>query len=619
MSDGSRAVATATGASPVELLQLFSEYVDCAAPAGAYRDRLDAWAAARATAHRCWESLLEADRFAQNLDEAALWKLLPYENGPEAQHHGAFVHPLAPAVSGDVRAMLQGPGRVRHEQWPDLGRGLFELVRRCTEHASELWQAVEAFLALPGAQFFTCDLVSPVLHALRPSEFVLLDARARAVLNHVTGSSFVGSLRDYPAAHLAARRLLADLRPVLLESALCDRRPEDVFEGFCHWFVHVRMAQSVPEASNSPSDRPCEALETAAGAPDWPESPSPALDGGSTQEPPPPAAAHDVAPEPQSEPVVAVQPSPAEAPTPPQPLEPMTPVQASMPTVPAFEMDAADDEATRVAPSVVLAPCRAPAMTLLDRARAALQRRGQLVLAGPPGSGKSHLARRLAEDLVAQGDGVLEHLVFHGNWRYADFVQLVRPDGTRHAGRFQAFCRQAAARRGPSVLLIDDAEHAELADVFGEALALLDARGREVTLAGGGTLLVPHNARLILTLDGGGRNGRAALAQLLRACAVLRVHGDEDELRRRHPEAGFVESLLDLRRAIGAEIGDPERSLPLAFFLRAKLPGELPDVWRTEVEPFLVEELAGEPSRAAAYRWEAVAARLGCPEQPAQA
>jgi 5-methylcytosine-specific restriction protein B len=273
---------------------------------------------------------------------------------------------------------------------------------------------------------------------------------------------------------------------------------------------------------------------------------------------------------------------------------------------PAVAVSARPAAAAPPAPAAVAA---APA--LLERARAALLRRGQLVLAGPPGSGKSHLALRLAEELVASGDGLIEHLVFHPAWRYADFVQAVRPDGTRQAGRFTAFCRLAAARKGPCVLLIDVAERAELADVFGEALALLDARGREVALAGGGSLLVPPNVRVVLTLDASGRAGRAVLGQLLNACAVLRVDGDARALRERCAGAAFVEPLLDLKRALDAGLADPDRGLPLGFFLRADLPAELPDVWRTEVEPWLAEALAGEPSRVAAFRWEAVAERLG--------
>jgi 5-methylcytosine-specific restriction enzyme B len=544
--------------SPTEIISLFHVFAAGAASERSYRTRLDTWAPIRAVARRNWEALVEEDRFAREVSEPSLWKLLPHEEGPVAESHAAFVHPLAPAVRGDVRAWMEGAGWVKPDQWADLGRGLFEMVRRCTDNPTEMWQAVEAFLAVPGSAAFTAELVSPILHALRPSDFVLVDAASRTVLNHATGSTFTGSLRDYPAAHVAARRLLADLRPALAESILCDRRPEDVLESFCHWVVNVHL-----------------------------------MTGELLAPPPEPVVAAPSAPLAELEEISIDNGALAEAMAPDEPEEVALPVMALAPPPPPSPPAPASESAT------------------LDQARAALARRGQLVLCGPPGSGKSHLARRLAEELVARGDGLLEHLVFHRAWRYEDFVQSLRPDGSRQAGRFTAFCRQAAARRGACVLLIDDVERAQLADVFGESLALLDARGREVALAGGGALMVPSNVRLILTLDGGTAAGHKALAELLRSCAVLRVENDGEELRQRHGDAPFVDALLDLRRAIDAEIDDPERCLPLAFFLRARLPAELPEVWRTEVEPFVQEALADEPSRAAAFRWEAVAGRLG--------
>ncbi len=599
--------ASGTTRSPAELLNLIREYAGHAAAAGPARDRLDAWGGVRAAARRHWDALLESERFAQDVSEASLWKLLPHAESPLAQRHDAFIHPLSPAVQRDVRGWFEGAGWVRADQWPDLGRALFDLVRRCLEHPGEVWQATEAFLATPGSAPFTSELVSPVLHALRPSEFPLVDAATRTVLNHVTCSSFSGALGDYPAAHIAARRLLADLRPVLAESPLCDRRPEDAFEGFCHWLVNVRlMRQDQPGAVD-------EAQPVAAPAP---------ADSTASAAPEPEAAAATVVEKPvaASPPEVAAMVVDPTAATATEAVECAATATPGPPVSEAVAAEAPPAEPPAVAPTATAAPTAPEAArpaapphtpTLLDRARAALLRRGQLVLCGAPGSGKSHLARRLAEELVAQGDGLIEHLVFHPAWRYADFVQAVRPDGSRHAGRFTSFCRLAAARKGPCVLLIDDAERAELADVFGEALALLDARGREVALAGGGSLVVPANVRIVLTLDASGRAGRAALAQLLRACAVLRVDDEAQVLRERHPGAAFVEPLLDLKRALDAELGDPDRGLPLGYFLRADLPAELEDVWRTEVEPWLTEALVGESSRAAAFRWEAVAGRLG--------
>jgi hypothetical protein len=586
-----------------ELHALLQEYVGVASLAGAERDRLDAWAPLRAAARRHWEELLEAERFGRDVSEAAIFKLIPHADGAVAQRHGAFVHPVAPAVARDIREWFESSGWVRREQWPELGRGLFDLVRRCTDQPSELWPAMEAFLAVPGASAFTAEMVAPVLHALRPTEFVLLDAACRTLLNHATGSAFGNSLRDFPAAHAAARRLLAELRPMLAASALCDRRPEDVLEGFGHWMIHVRLMRRDGEAeAESEAEADAETAEAIAPAPiepslaaaDSPSSTQPGPSGAmphervapevgadqcndttgpdddmlndTTLEPTPEVeaqldavcevlspeealailearqAALRAQPAPElapakvaelesaaasSEPLGVVAAEAEPAPIAAAPAEIVDSLVAPIEVAPAPVSETALLEIESALPAT---PAAEPApLSLFEEARAALERRGQLVLAGPQGSGKSQLARRLAESLVAGGDGFLEHVILHPGWRYADFVQASLPDGSRRPGLFADFCRQAAARSGPCVLVVDDAERGRLAELGGEALDLLDRRGLQVALPGGGSLAVPPNVRLVFTLDDGSRAGRAARAELLRRCVLLRLASRLDE------------------------------------------------------------------------------------------
>jgi hypothetical protein len=213
----------------------------------------------------------------------------------------------------------------------------------------------------------------------------------------------------------------------------------------------------------------------------------------------------------------------------------------------------------------------------LSRWIRSIERKGQAIVYGPPGTGKTFIAEKLALHLIGGGNGFQELVQFHPAYSYEDFVQGIRPQATAEGhldypvvpGRFRKFCDKAGARQGRCVLIIDEINRANLAQVFGELMYLLEYRNREVPLASGGTFQIPEKVRVIGTMNTADRSIALVDHALRRRFAFLPLYPDYEVLNKFHADTGFpVENLIQTLRQLNNQIGDPHYEVGITFFLR---------------------------------------------------
>jgi 5-methylcytosine-specific restriction protein B len=258
-----------------------------------------------------------------------------------------------------------------------------------------------------------------------------------------------------------------------------------------------------------------------------------------------------------------------------------------------------------------------------------LRDRPQLIFFGPPGTGKTYLARKIAEHLA--GDPSRVKLVqFHPAYSYEDFFEGYRPakteDGTISfdlvRGPFRRLVSAARAHPGrPYVLIIDEINRGNLAKIFGEMYFLLEYRKEPVNLLYGSEgdqgFTLPDNVIVIGTMNTADRSIALVDAAMRRRFWFVELHPDQpptsEILSRWLEQQKLGDEPARLLAELNSRIDDRDFKVGPSYLMRESVATEagLARIWRTQILPLLEEHHYGDGTDVQArYGLDALRKRL---------
>ncbi len=247
----------------------------------------------------------------------------------------------------------------------------------------------------------------------------------------------------------------------------------------------------------------------------------------------------------------------------------------------------------------------------------------QMILMGPPGTGKTFVAQQIAP-LLVDDPAHIRLIQFHPSYGYEDFVEGLRPvpgelGGFKFARVPGALVELAEAITGNNttegdgatrVLIIDEINRANISKVFGELMFLLEYRNHSMKLMlDNRKFELPENLIIIGTMNTADRSIRTLDVAMRRRFRFFEFPSRSDVVERHYAKAGNSNKLgadliMGFKKLNAKLVEDIDRhhTIGHSYVLHGEMnSATLREVWDQEIFPLIEDYFFDRPDKVAEY------------------
>jgi len=254
----------------------------------------------------------------------------------------------------------------------------------------------------------------------------------------------------------------------------------------------------------------------------------------------------------------------------------------------------------------------------LEELLEAIEERGQVILAGPPGTGKTWVAEHIARYVTAQQPSALRIIQFHPSYGYEEFIEGLRPVIDQDVLTFKlvpgVILQMAEEMEDSStlrVLIIDELNRANIPRVFGELMYALEYRDTPIDLQYSRDFELPTNLKFVATMNTADRSIRSIDVALRRRFEIFECPSDPDILKRYYENDErtttvpcLVQGFTALNAALTERI-DRHHTIGQSYFMASQFSKQqLLRTWKRQIKPLIEDYFFDQQDLVDAFKPE---------------